>query len=286
MNPLSLQAPAPDLFVPGALPLGEALARVTHLSVGAHHDDLEFMSLSAIEHCRKKPGAWFGGVVCTDGRGSTRAGAMADVSEEALAQARIQEQREAARLGAYSAILQLGYPSAVVKSRDTRKPLVSDLSEILRLAQPEQLLIHNFADKHPTHVAVAAASLQAVRSLPKELRPRLLLGCEVWRELSWLPDRKKVFLDAGSDTAFVETLYAVFRSQIDGGKHYDRAVLGRKFTNATMADPHAADTMEMAEIAMDLTPLLQDDTLDPAEFTLALVDEFQNEVKTALAATL
>ncbi len=284
MTRLALAAPCPDAFAPGGEDFDEALARVTHLSIGAHHDDLEFMSLAPIEHCRKNAGAFFGGVVCTDGRGSARAGAMAGTTEDDLAAGRIAEQREAARLGRYAAVLQLGSPSRAVRDADGRGCLESDLTQILRSSTPENLYIHNFADKHPTHVAVALASLAAVRALAPERRPRRLFGCEGWRDLGWMPDRRKVLLDAGNDTAFVGTLFGVFRTQIGGGKRYDRAVLGRKFANATLFDPHAPDAMEMAEVAVDLTPLLLDDTLDPAAFTLGLVDEFREEVRRALDA--
>jgi LmbE family N-acetylglucosaminyl deacetylase len=284
MTRLSLSAPCPDAYAPGGGEFGEALARVTHLSIGAHHDDLEFMSLAPIEHCRKTAGAFFGGVVCTDGRGSARAGAMAGTTADDLAAGRIAEQREAARLGRYAAVLQLGYPSRAVKERQSRATLEGDLAEILRASTPEHLYIHNFADKHPTHVAVALASLAAARSLAPDKRPLRLYGCEGWRDLGWMPDRRKVLLDAGNDTAFVEALCGIFRTQIEGGKRYDRAILGRKFSNATLFDPHAPDAMELAEVAVDLTPLLLDDSLDPAAFTLGLVDEFREEVRRALDA--
>ena len=50
----------------------EALARVTHLGIGAHQDDLEFMAFHGILQCFHSETDWFGGVTCTNGSGSAR----------------------------------------------------------------------------------------------------------------------------------------------------------------------------------------------------------------------
>ena len=41
---MKLTKPAADIFVPDAKPIDEATARTTHLAIGAHQDDLEFMA--------------------------------------------------------------------------------------------------------------------------------------------------------------------------------------------------------------------------------------------------
>jgi hypothetical protein len=50
---------------------------------------------------------------------------------------------------------------------------------------------HNPADKHDTHIGVVIAALQAMRELPREQRPKKVIGCEVWRNLDWMNDRTK-----------------------------------------------------------------------------------------------
>ena len=65
--------PSADIFVPDNLPTEQALARTTHLGIGAHQDDLEFMCLHGILACFQKTDRWFTGVTVTDGRGSSRA---------------------------------------------------------------------------------------------------------------------------------------------------------------------------------------------------------------------
>ena len=48
------------------------LPLTTHLGVGAHQDDLEFMALHGILECYQRPDRWFSGIMVTDGRGSSR----------------------------------------------------------------------------------------------------------------------------------------------------------------------------------------------------------------------
>jgi len=54
----------------------------------------------------------------------------------------------------------------------------NDLKEILTATQPEVVYTHNLADKHDTHIGVVIAALQAMRELPREQRPKKVIGCE------------------------------------------------------------------------------------------------------------
>ena len=45
---MQLKNPDADVFVPDESSLAEALAKTTHLAVGAHQDDIEFMALHGI----------------------------------------------------------------------------------------------------------------------------------------------------------------------------------------------------------------------------------------------
>ena len=65
------------VFVPDGTAIGSALARTTHLAVGAHPDDLEFMALHGILACQGQSDRWFCGVTCTNGAGSARTGHLA-----------------------------------------------------------------------------------------------------------------------------------------------------------------------------------------------------------------
>jgi LmbE family N-acetylglucosaminyl deacetylase len=121
--------------VPDQTPVPEALARTTHLGIGAHQDDLEFFAFHGIEACYKRPDRWFTGVTCTDGAGSSRAGPYESFTNDEMAAIRVGEQDKAAVVGDYAAMIQLGYPSKAVK--DAGNPsLVDDLEAILAATQP------------------------------------------------------------------------------------------------------------------------------------------------------
>lgn len=274
--------PQATVFVPDGLPWATAVARTTHLGIGAHQDDLEFMALHGILACYGRGDRWFGGVICTAGGGSARTGPYAGYADEALAAIRHREQEVAAVVGQYAFVAQLGYPSAAVRdpgATAANGPLAADLEHLLRAAKPAVVYTHNPADKHETHLAVVAATVAAARALPPADRPRQVLGCEGWRDLDWLPDANKVVLDVGGRDHLATALNGVFDSQIAGGKRYDLAVLGRRRANATFFASHAADTLEQAWLAMDLTPLIQDDTLDPAAYVDGFVGRFAADVR-------
>ena len=279
----NLDTPLPGrLFVPDQTALPEALKRTTHLGVGAHHDDLEFMAFHGIAQCFGKGDKWFAGVTCTDGKGSSRNGIFASMTQEQLAETRAAEQIRAAEIGGYGSMITLDYPSSRV-TNPAEIALRADLIHILQATQPEVVYTHNPADKHATHIGVFAALLDAIRSLRPSDRPRQLIGCEVWRDLDWMCDSEKVRMDATGHEPLASELNAVFASQIAGGKRYDLAVAGRRAANATFHEPREGDMATQVLVGMDLTPLILDDRLGVLEFTLDRIRRFEDEVTAALS---
>ena len=270
------------VLVPDARPVAEACARITHLGIGAHQDDLEIMAYHGIETCYLAPDRTFGGVTCTDGRGSARTGVYAGFTDEQMMEVRIREQNKAAVLGDYGIMIQLGHASRDIKS-PAYAGLTDDLVTVLRATRPEVVYTHNPADKHETHIGVFVSVLQAIRRLPAAERPRQLLGCEVWRGLDWMPDEDKVALDVSGHENLFHALVGVFDSQIAGGKRYDLATLGRARANATYHQSHHVDTAQLAWLAMDLTPLVNDDHLDPVAFVDHYLNRFAADVRTKLS---
>ena len=143
--------------------------------------------------------------------------------------------------------------------------MVDDLVEILRATRPDVVYTHNLADKHDTHVAVALRTIAAIRRLPAAERPSRLYGCEVWRDLDWMPDEEKVAFDLSAHESLQAALIGVFDSQICGGKRYDLATQGRRRAHATYAASHGTDAATSLSYAMDLTPLVADPSLSPAD---------------------
>lgn len=274
---MTFSNPGAEVFVPDGTPAEAALRRTTVMGIGAHQDDLEFGAYAGILKCLREPGQWFTGVTCTDGAGCARTGRFASYSNEQMMEVRWQEQRNAALLGRYAAVIQLKHTSSATK--DAKNPaVVSDLKAVFALASPSIVFTHNPADKHDTHVAVMLRVLEALRSLPADRRPSKFYGMELWRGLDWLPDEDKVVMDITGDEHMAATLLSAYDSQIAGGKRYDLATLGRWRANATYLASHAVDTAQVASYLMDLTPLIRDIKLDVVDYTAALVDKLRSDV--------
>jgi LmbE family N-acetylglucosaminyl deacetylase len=158
----------------------------------------------------------------------------------------------------------------------------TDLAQILAACRPEILYIHNPVDKHDTHVAVFLRCLEAIRSLPREQRPKQVLGCEVWRDLDWLPDSEKVALDVSDRPRLAQGLLGVFKSQIVAGKRYDLATLGRRAAHASFHASDTTDAVRALTFAMDLTVLTRVDSMEVKTYVRELVRRFRDEVMARL----
>jgi LmbE family N-acetylglucosaminyl deacetylase len=274
-----------DVFVPDGGDVEAALRRTTHLGIVGHPDDLEFGALHGILQCFGRAEQWFSGVTCTDGAGSPRGGAYARCTDEEMRRIRLDEQRRAAAVGRYAAVLQLGYTSAEAQGAGSAR-MEEDLLTVLRIAAPRVVYTHNPADKHATHVAVGMAAIRAMRRLPADRLPETVYGIESWRGLDWLPDSRKVILDVGGREHLAAALMGLYDSQIEGGKRYDSATLGRYRANATLLEAHATDQSRLASYAMDLTPLVRDRTLDVADYVTGLVEEFRASVRETIGRAM
>jgi LmbE family N-acetylglucosaminyl deacetylase len=268
-----------EIFVPDGLAVEGALARTTHMAIGAHQDDLEIMACDGILKCFGRNDEWFCGVVVTDGSGSPRDGLYGDYSDADMQVVRRTEQKKAAVVGEYAALALLDYPSSAVKNG---KSPVRDLELLLRAARPRIVYTHNLADKHDTHVAVALRAIEAIRNLPVAERPEQLYGCEVWRDLDWMMDVDKVAFDVSAHENLQAALLGVFDSQICGGKRYDLAAAGRRRANATYYAPHDTDIATGMTFAMDLTPLIRDPGKNIQTYVEQFLDRFAQEVRERL----
>jgi LmbE family N-acetylglucosaminyl deacetylase len=196
---------------------------------------------------------------------------------------RVVEQRKAAFVGEYSCQIQLGFSSGEVK--DPAEPaVVLDLGRILRAAQPQCVYLHNLADKHDTHVSVTLRALSALRQLPREHRPKKVYGCEVWRGLDWMMDEDKQLLPCSARSNIAASLVGVFDSQVTGGKRYDLATAGRRLANATYYASHGTDEESALNFAMDLTPLVEDPSLDISAYVLGFVERLRADIEKRLKA--
>ena len=264
-------------YIPDGTQEQAAISRTTHLAISAHQDDIEFMAYAPIAECFGKKDKWFGAIVVTDGAGSPRSGLYADYTDEQMKEVRIVEQKKAAMVGEYGFLAMLSHPSKAVKDAGNTK-IVEELADLIRKAKPKYLYTHNLADKHETHVATALKVIAALRTLAPEERPEKVYGCEVWRDLDWMCDNEKVYLDCGAHPNLMRCLSAVFDSQIVGGKRYDLAAEGRRLANATFSASHACDTYSALNYAMNLTPLMDEKT-DVVSYICGHIERFRQSVE-------
>jgi len=267
-----------EVYIPDNEPEKQALARTTHLCLAAHQDDIEIMAAQPIIECFQQKHKWFTGVVVTDGRGSPRDSIYGQYTDDEMRLVRFKEQRKAAFVGEFAAQIMLDIPSKVIKNVSRNEP-VDDILEILRSTKPEFVYTHNLADKHDTHVGVALRVIQALRKLDQAERPKRLVGCEVWRALDWMVDTDKVTMDLSQHENLQFALLGVFDSQIVGGKRYDLASMGRRRANATYFESHGVDETTGMSYGMDMTPLMNDASLQPSEFVRGFIQHFANDVK-------
>ena len=265
------------IFVPDGIPAAEALKRTTHLAVSAHHDDVELMAYDGISKCFGQKDRWFTAVVLTNGSGSPRSGLYADFTDGQMHQIRKLEQKKAAVIGEYAALIMLDHTSSEV--RDPENITVSaELKEIIKAANPSVIYTHNLADKHQTHTASALKVINALRGLPDNILPEKVYGCEVWRSLDWINDDEKVVFDVSERPNIAAALLGVFDSQITGGKRYDLAAAGRRAANATFHIHNDTDASDALSYAMDLTPLIIDKSLDICDYVTGFIDRFKQDV--------
>jgi LmbE family N-acetylglucosaminyl deacetylase len=281
---MKLSQASAEVWVPDGVGESAALSRVTHMCIAAHQDDVEIMALDGILAAFGKAEQWFMAVIVTDGAGSPREGAYAKYTDEQMKTVRRVEQKKAAFVGEYSAVAFLQHPSAAVRNSGDGMAQ-DDLRALLAAARPEIVYTHNLADKHDTHVGVALRTVAAIRQLCPEQRPKKLYGCEVWRDLDWMVDDDKVLFRFDGHENIASALIGVFDSQITGGKRYDLAALARRRAHATYHQSHFVDSAPMINFGIDLTPLIHEDDLDPAEYIAGFLRRFAEDVDSRIKST-
>jgi LmbE family N-acetylglucosaminyl deacetylase len=272
--------PGALVHVPDGTTPAAALARTTDLAVVAHPDDLELALPGVILACKADPERSFTGVICTDGAGSVRPEGM---DPRDLVAVRAAEQRAAADMGAMGAVVMLGLASRRVGAPagdPERDAFVAALLDLAEVCGPTTVHTHNPADAHRTHVAVATATIDALRRLPVHQRPARVLGWEGWRDLDWLPAELRITDDLTGQEHEALDLARCHASQL-AAKRYDLAAQGRRRAHATFAEARRADEAGELAVAIDLSAVLNDDS-QPAAVVLDAIDRFRRDVSEGL----
>ena len=111
-----------------------------------------------------------------------------------MQQVRVLEQRKAAYVGEYACQIQLGFTSSQVKNPKETVVVEDHREDPAWPRSPEVVYLHNPADKHDTHIGVTMRTIAALRAVRDREQPKKVYGCEVWRDLDWMPDEEKQVL--------------------------------------------------------------------------------------------
>ena len=93
---------------------------------------------------------------------------------------------------------------------------------------------------------------------------------------------KKDWFNVSRNEKLQKKLLNVFESQIEGGKEYTKASIGRRYQNATYYQSHNVDSYKMVSYAIDMKPLLKNPNLSIKEFALSFVDDLKNEISNVI----
>jgi LmbE family N-acetylglucosaminyl deacetylase len=263
----------------------EGFTRVTQLGVFAHQDDVEFIAYPSILDCFGKEDEWFGAIVVTDGAGSPRNGLYADVSDEDMIAIRYKEQKKAAYVGEYGALVLLGNTSEETNNQQNTS-IATSIKTIVQDTSVHTVYTHNPFDRHRTHVSVFFKTLAAIRALPKQKRPKKFLCGEMWCSLDWLREEDKLVIDVSERSNLSAALMGVFDSQISGGKRYDLAVDARRISNSTLHQSHAADQCSRQMYFLDLSVLIENTTIDPISYLQRYTEHFLDDITNMFAQTV
>jgi hypothetical protein len=90
-------------------------------------------------------------------------------------------------------------------------------------------------------------------------------------------------MDCSAHPELALQLIQVFKSQVAGGKRYDTASIGRRQANATFHASHSTDAFTQVAWALDLTPLVEDETLSVTDFAFNRIERLRADTATRLS---
>lgn len=263
--------------------LTRILDKTTHLCICAHCDDVEIMAYHGINACFKNENSFFTAVIVTDGKGSDKSGIYSQLSDQEFINLRKSEQRKAAIIGEYNAVVFLDYSSSAVKKPHSAD-IQRDILDILNLSKPKIIYTHSPFDFHATHVGVTCQLMEVLKHWDKASTIENIYGCEVWGSLDWLSDNRKVALDVSNNINIQKALVEVFDTQMSRGKAFDEATLGRRKANATFQKSHEKDSYIGVNYALDLIDIIKNN-LSIQDFVNIVTEEFRKDTLTRILKT-
>lgn len=200
---IGLSSPLADVYVPHpGVNFEQARKDTKILAIFAHAGNAEICCFPEIL-ANHTQGKGFSALIVTDGVGSPgtpwRPKAQEQVTD--VIKTRQREQRDAAFIGHYSVVFQLAANGETLRSERVEDYAVAgsqkfdaslrpkalettkDIYRVLMATHPEQVITHQPFDSHPHHRAVLLHTLQAIALMPKDQRPKQIVGAEIWEPI-------------------------------------------------------------------------------------------------------
>jgi LmbE family N-acetylglucosaminyl deacetylase len=262
--------------------LSNILSRTTHLCIAAHYDDVEIMAFNGIWECYESNTNFFTAVIVTDGLGGEKNGIYKNFTDEEFINTRKEEQKKAAHLGKYNAVIFLEYSSLSTKDINFI-PIDNDLSHIIDITKPHTIYTHSPFDFHITHLAVVSRVIGVLSNLKERYICQKIIGCEVWGSLDWLPQERKILLDVSQNINLQSNLIKVFDSQISRGKDFAAATLARRKANATFQKTMKEDSYKGITLAVLLNDTVVKN-ISLEDFVDSVFREYAQETSSRLSS--
>lgn len=269
-----------SIFLPKARKTGP----VKYLCVCAHPSDCEIMAIDGIQRGYRAQKYSFSCVVTTDGSENERGGKYLKSSDKRMSNVLASEQRKAAELGRYNSVYFMNYKAEEARDQEN-EDIVAEYIEIIKELKPRIVYTHSLLDRDPTHVCVAVKVINALRKLRKGDQPKVVYGCEMWRDLDWIDKDKIVSFDISKNIRLQRQLISVFKSQIIN-RDYINAAIGRRYVNAAFSRDDKKKEAKLTARAINMTTLLRRKELPIKRYAMSFIDDLYSEINDSMDRSL
>lgn len=258
---------------------------VKYLCICAEPIDAEMMAIDGIQRGYRAQKYTFACVVSSDGATCPRKGKYLNYTDGQMKAVRISEQKKASEIGRYNSVYFLKYSKSEVLDPEN-EDIINEYVKIIKELKPRLIYTHSLLDSNPINVSVAVKVINALRKMKKGEQPKQLYGCELSRELDWVDKEKITIFDVSKNIRLQKQLLSVYHSQIDGGKDYLKAALGRRYEIATFFDANKIDEFKLASRVINMTTLLRRKDLPIKKYAMSFVEYLYGEINDSMDRSL
>jgi LmbE family N-acetylglucosaminyl deacetylase len=149
------------------------------------------------------------------------------------------------------------------------RAMIEEIKAVLEFFMPGTVYVASPFERHKTHVQVSDLTIKAIRQI-KSYSPRMW-GYHVWGGFYGLPRTRAV--DISKVIEVKKKAIRKHKSQIQG-KAYDSGMIGRNHYEGVFLETHKSDSMQFAEMFLDMQELVLNKRLSFKTFSKKIMKEF------------